>query len=65
MPSENTLKISPVADTEAERECDSCDDTVDDSGVKIVALVDGRTATYYLCEDCFSNELDVTESKPA
>lgn len=64
MPSENSLKIVQVVGDEADKTCDSCDDTVDDSGMKVIALVDGRTATYYLCEECLTSELDITENKP-
>lgn len=62
---DNVLSMRPVTEEEAERECDSCDDTVDDSGVKMTARVDGREATWYLCEECFGDsQLDITE-RPA
>lgn len=59
--SNNTLKITAVAGDEAERDCDSCDDTVDDSGMKITATVDGRSSSWYLCEECLTDSLDISE----
>lgn len=58
----SSLKISGVStDTEAEKDCDACEDTIDDSGIKITVQVDGRKAEFYLCEDCLTNEVDIVE----
>lgn len=58
----SSLKINNIStDAEAEKDCDACEDTIDDSGIKISVLVDGRRAEFYLCEDCLTNEVDIVE----